>query len=89
MQVSAKGRVTRSKSEWREILARFEKSNLSIPKFCNQEGILPSSFRRWKRKLTQKPRPSQFVPVTASRPASKTWALSITLPNGCELRFEG
>ncbi len=89
MRVSTNGRVTRNKSEWSEIIANFEKSGLSIREFYNQEKILASSLRRWQNKLKPKPKSRQFIPVKASSPMPKAWALSITLPNGCQLRFEG
>lgn len=37
--------------EWTERLARFQKSDLSVARFCQKEGISQASFYQWKRKL--------------------------------------
>ncbi len=88
MRVSSNGRVSRSEVEWREILSRFQASGLSIKQYCDQEQLLASSLRRWQRKLTSKPKPA-FIPITKSTPTSPAWSMTVSLPNGCQLRFEG
>jgi transposase-like protein len=34
--------------EWRAVFGRQARSGLSVPKFCAQESINPSSFYRWR-----------------------------------------
>ena len=94
MQVLSNGRVRRTEAEWKEIVARWEKSGLKPRPFCRREQIQLSSFLRWQRK-GQAGAPAaalseEFVQVTVpvSKPSSdSSWVLEITLPNGCELRF--
>ena len=89
MQVLLNGRVRRSEGEWREIFSRYEQSDLSAREFCQNEQIRSSSFFRWRSKLAGT-NSSPFIPVTTASPeASSRWTLLITLPDGCQLRFEG
>jgi len=37
--------------EWSERLARFQKSDLSVARFCQKEGVSQASFYQWKKKL--------------------------------------
>jgi len=36
---------------WTERLARFRKSDLSVARFCDAEGVSTASFYHWQRKL--------------------------------------
>lgn len=90
MQVTSNGRVRRSEAEWQEIVARWKKSGQKPTAFCRREEIQLASFLRWQRKLDGSEDERDFVPVMPSAaPASSTWSLTISLPNGCELRFQG
>lgn len=90
MQVMSNGRVRRSEAEWKEIVSRWKKSGLKPRSFCRREQIQFSSFHRWQQKLAGSDAGNSFVPVTTSSPApSSAWTLEISLPNGCELRFQG
>lgn len=55
MQVLADGRVRRSTVEWKEIVERHRKSDLSIEAFCAKEEISRSAFATWKRRLNGAP----------------------------------
>ena len=37
--------------DWEERLQNFTASELTITKFCDEEGVSRSTFRRWKRRL--------------------------------------
>ena len=90
MQVMSNGRVRRSESEWKEIVSRWKKSGQKPASFCRREQLQLSSFLRWQRKLNGSSEAEGFVPVTRSpEPVVSAWTLTITLPNGCELRLEG
>ena len=39
-------------ARWRWRLERFERSPLSIARFCEAEGVSEASFYQWRRKLT-------------------------------------
>lgn len=36
---------------WRDRLARFQESNLTISEFCRQEGVSGPSFYKWRKRL--------------------------------------
>jgi hypothetical protein len=44
-------RPRRDKQQWTEIFKRFDSSGLSTRDFCRREGLAPSSFQRWRRRL--------------------------------------
>lgn len=41
-------RRRRDANAWREVLERFAGSGLSVPAFCEREGISEGSFYRWR-----------------------------------------
>jgi hypothetical protein len=89
MQITSNGKTRRSEAEWRELISRFEKSGLSEKEFCRREEISHLSLVRWRRKLMTSAASRSFVPVTAESPPPSPWSLVVTLPTGCQLRFEG
>jgi transposase-like protein len=55
---------------WRDRLARWRKSGLSVSEFCWREGVSPPSFYQWRKRLRRAPnsgsrsaRAPVFVPV--------------------------
>lgn len=48
---------------WREAVARFAESGLSVRAFCLREGISDSSFNRWRKRLHD-----SAVPRPAAKP---------------------
>jgi hypothetical protein len=53
---------------WRQRLARFERSGLSVPDFCAAEGLSAPSFYAWRRRLRQGPdRPTAEGPRLLTR----------------------
>jgi hypothetical protein len=90
MQVMSNGRVRRSEAEWQEIVSRWKKSGQKPASFCRREQLQLSSFLRWQRKLDGSDGSHGFVPVaTTTEAVTSAWTLTISLPNGCELRFRG
>lgn len=37
---------------WRRRVRRFERSGLTVTRFCQQQGLSTASFYRWRNKLT-------------------------------------
>ncbi len=78
---------------WRRRVRRFERSGLTVARFCQQEGISKASFYRWRNKLAERRPPTrrrdqtpafQAVHVATCIP-TETRAdapLSIQLPGG-------
>jgi hypothetical protein len=89
MQVMANGRVRRSPVERRELISRWKQSGLTPAQFCRREQIRLSSFLRWRKRERTGGAAGDFVAVTPAPRARCSWALEISLPNGCHLRFEG
>lgn len=86
----------RSEQEWRDIVARFERSGKTREEFCGAEGLVISTLDAWRRKLrATAPVPARFVefaipdgsaPATVADPAGE---LVVELPFGVTLRFRG
>ena len=76
---------------WQQRLERFRRSGLTVPAFCDREGLSLTSFYAWRRRLqhhsTQPtldaPRmiPVRLVTPTAGAP------VELLLPSGAVLRF--
>ena len=83
-------------SAWRRRLRRQARSGLSIPAFCDREGVSTASFYAWRRRLDAPPRaarpePPLFVPLHVdpeSRPDEPPPAhrFEIELPHRVRLR---
>jgi hypothetical protein len=75
---------------WRETLARWRRSGLSVRAFCRAEGVNESQFYWWRRRLGQAdPETPAFVPVhvvaePAAAPAAR--GIEVVLANGRCLR---
>jgi putative transposase len=59
-------RQRRSESAWREIVERHEQSGLTVPEFCDRDGIKAASLYGCRSRLREG---SQSPPV--SRPVAK------------------
>lgn len=95
-----KNRSGEREAYWRDVVARFRTSGLSVRAFCRREKLQESAFYFWRRtladrdgKLATKPRPTSkratrpaFLPV-AIRSASGGSGLTLELPSGGVLRF--
>jgi hypothetical protein len=74
---------------WRRRVRRFERSGLTVARFCRQEGVAKASFYRWRHKLADR-RPTTtthgggdqmpvFQAVRVTRPDSP---VLVQLPGG-------
>ena len=63
-------------SEKRSAIARQASSGKSVARFCHDEGIVESSFRKWCRKFSGKP---TFVEVPVPMPSV---AVEVVLVSG-------
>ena len=86
--------------QWRDRLARFDQSELSVAQFCQREGYSAASFYRWRQKLradrahdhrspfvTVEPPHTTFGAAMADRLPSDT-GLLIELPGGAIVRLD-
>src|SRR5438270_13799900 len=79
-----------SESYWRQVLARWRRSGLSVRAFCRAEGVNEPRFYWWRRKLGQtRPEETAFVSVhVVTEPADEPVArgIEVVLANGRCLR---
>ena len=87
-----------AESVWRDRLARFRKSKLSVTEFCRHEGVSDPSFYQWRKRLRKddsKRKPGRrsgsrkadtaqpFVPIKVSASSAVS---EIEFPNGVRIR---
>ncbi|HVT30414.1 MAG TPA: hypothetical protein VHE81_20555 [Lacipirellulaceae bacterium] len=98
-----KNRSGEREAYWRDVVARFGTSGLSVRRFCRRENLHESAFYFWRRTLADRdgkrvtrPRPTSkravvrpaFLPVAIRHEAlPSTSDLSLDLPSGAVLRF--
>ena len=56
-------RVRRTAAQWRKLVEQFERTGQTRGRFCAANGLAPSTFDRWRRKLSATP-----APVAEARP---------------------
>ena len=47
--------IQSTEAVWRERLARFGESKLTVKEFCRQEGVSDPSFYQWRKRLEKDP----------------------------------
>ena len=58
------------------LLQRQKESGLSVKSFCSNEGIAPSSFYYWKKKLRNDATSGRFIPLLVRAPGSALYPAS-------------
>jgi len=90
-----------SSSKMAVLLERQKESGLSVKSFCSNEGIAPSTFFYWRKKLRKEVSGGRFIPLLVRAPGSAEYpasvgqpvpgmentSLEITYPNGTTLRI--
>ncbi len=76
---------------WQQRLERFRRSGLSVPAFCDHEGISAASFYAWRCRLQHDPAPPtsdtpRLVPVRLVTPSAGA-PVELLLPSGLVLRL--
>ena len=76
---------------WQQRLERFRHSGLTIPAFCDREGISTASFYAWRRRLQHDSTPPatdapRLVPVRLVTPPPGA-PVELLLPSGAVLRL--
>jgi transposase-like protein len=74
--------------QWERRMSRFDKSSLSVARFCHSEGVSAASFYQWRKRLQQPAAlsaeakgPAVFTPVRLVGSAS----VSVHLPGGTQV----
>ena len=95
MRTLSDGRQRRSRQEWHEIVARFERSGLSENRFCKEQRLTRKTFRAWRQRLSEEgAQRSTFVELTVPKPEPEprldqlcTGTFELCLPGGVTLRW--
>ena len=77
--------------EWTGRLRRFEQSNQTVARFCQDEGVSQPSFYSWKKKLREfSPASggSQFQPVHLTSPSLVTARQETIVRLGRDIEIE-
>ena len=88
MAKSVPGQPSRE-SYWRQVLARWKRSGLSVRAFCGAEGLNPMTFYWWRRELARRDQPQpSFLPVhiLAETTQTSTVSIEVVLANGRSVR---
>jgi hypothetical protein len=73
---------------WRERVERFRSSTSSVEQFCSQEGVSPSSFYNWRKKLEKgAPAASATVAFEPVSVVSSSPGVTIGLPGGARIEI--
>jgi transposase len=79
-----------TRQRWQQRLERFRHSSLTVPAFCDREGISAASFYTWRRRLQQDPTTPadapRLVPVRLVTPPAAS-PVELLLPSGVVLRL--
>ena len=86
-------RVRRSQEQWKTLLAEQASGAVGITEFCEQRGLSPSSFHKWRRRLESVDSPrahpgSGFVELMAPQVVGvePAWDVELELGGGLVLR---
>ena len=94
-----KTKTRRTPEQWRELIAGFEQSDLTLDKQCASQGIATSGFYQWRKRFEQEEHGSsqpafvEMVPPIANshspvspRPING-WRIELELGDGMILRL--
>lgn len=59
-----------NETKFLELYHRHRESGLTITDFCKNEGIAESTFYYWRKKLEDKRRPKDFIPLVVKPPTT-------------------
>ena len=63
---AGKPRDPKLERRWRDLIARWKRSGISVGDFCTDQGVSESSFYSWKRELAA--RDQAVTPTTTAMP---------------------
>ena len=82
-----RGRLT--PEEWAGVLERQRRSGLGATAFCRREGLVLTTFHKWKARLAPAEGGGRFVEVKRSEGRGTAWSMEVELPHGVVLRIRG
>ena len=81
-----------SSSNFTRIIERQKESGLSVKAFCSNEGLTPSTFYYWQRKIRNEAGVNRFIPLVVKSHLSRVNTISpeeaVQQPHGDDAVFE-
>jgi len=81
-----------SSSNFTRIIKRQKESGLSVKAFCSNEGLTPSTFYYWQRKIRKEAGVNHFIPLVVKSHLSRVNTISpeeaVQQPHGDVAVFE-
>ncbi len=83
-------RTRRTRTQWMDLVERFERSELGVQAFCEQHGIGCSTFRKWRQRLPKQmcaTHQEPLIELTTLPNPGPCWDLELDLGAGVILRM--
>lgn len=90
----------RSEAQWRELIANYDQSHLTLEAYCQQHQIAPSGFYTWRKRLKRNETqdnnidrliditPQLSMPTTTSELGTDGWQVELEFGQGWLLRIK-
>jgi len=79
--------TSRKSVVWEERLRRFERSGLTVAKFCRQEGVSVPSFYQWRKRLAEAAAGSRRSTPAFQQVMLAGSVVAIELPSGVRVEL--
>lgn len=95
-----KKRILRSEAQWRELVASFAQSTLTLEAYCRHHKIAQSGFYAWRKRFASESNQNSITetliditPQLAASPMAThskkpSWQVELELGHGCVLRIK-
>ena len=80
-------RPRRDRGDWQSLVDAFERSNLDLHTFCNEQAVNPGRLAFWRRRLKLSPVVELPASVQQPLPERKSWEVELTLGQDVTLRL--
>ena len=78
--MTAKQRDPQREQYWRDVMAGWSASGLTVREYCRRHRLTETAFHYWRRELRRRGESPAFVPVTVVPPP--TIAVEVRCPSG-------
>lgn len=73
---------------WADRLRRYQRSGLSVARFCDKEGVSAPSFYQWKKRLAQALAPRSLLRANGARQAEAAFQQVTLVPSAAVVAIE-
>jgi transposase-like protein len=80
---------SRSRADWKQLLAAYERRTVTRRAFCAEAGVSPSTLDYWRRKFREeRSATAGFIELAAGSEAGRSgWEVELALGDGMVLRL--